>query len=117
MSTCSSSRYRSSHRVPSPSWVCSVVQATGSDRVIALLSPVLGRPHCPALPNLIVAWLCPVMARVVVVPGLAVHAYAELPVRHLSDNGHAAKLLDPPGWRGVDHDLERYGRNLAADID
>ena len=57
------------------------------------------------------------MARVIVVPGLAVHAYAELPVRHLSDNGHAAKLLDPPGWRGVDHDLERYGRKLAADID
>jgi pimeloyl-ACP methyl ester carboxylesterase len=57
------------------------------------------------------------MARVIVVPGLAVHAYAELPVRHLSDNGHAATLLDPPGWRGVDHDLERYGRKLAADID
>jgi hypothetical protein len=57
------------------------------------------------------------MARVIVVPGLAVHAYAELPVRHLSDNGHVATLLDPPGWRGVDHDLERYGRNLAADID
>jgi hypothetical protein len=57
------------------------------------------------------------MARAIVVPGLAVHAYAELPVRHLSDNGHAATLLDPPGWRGVDHDLERYGRKLAADID
>jgi pimeloyl-ACP methyl ester carboxylesterase len=57
------------------------------------------------------------MARVIVVPGLAVHAYVELPVRHLSDNGHAAKLLDPPGWRGADHDLERYGRKLAADID
>jgi pimeloyl-ACP methyl ester carboxylesterase len=57
------------------------------------------------------------MARVIVVPGLAVHAYAELPVRHLSDNGHAATLLDPPGWRGVDHDLERHGRKLAADID
>jgi hypothetical protein len=57
------------------------------------------------------------MARIIVVPGLAVHAYAELPVRHLSDSGHAAKLLDPPAWRGVDHDLERYGRNLAANID
>jgi hypothetical protein len=57
------------------------------------------------------------MARVIVVPGLAVHAYAELPVRHLSDNGHDAKLLEPPAWRGVDHDLERYGRNLAANID
>jgi pimeloyl-ACP methyl ester carboxylesterase len=57
------------------------------------------------------------MAHVIVVPGLAVHAYAELPVRHLSDNGHAATLLDPPARRGVDHDLERYGRKLAADID
>jgi pimeloyl-ACP methyl ester carboxylesterase len=33
-----------------------------------------------------------------------VHASAEQPVQ-------------PPAWRGVEHDLERYGRNLAADID
>jgi pimeloyl-ACP methyl ester carboxylesterase len=59
----------------------------------------------------------PGLARVIVVPGLAVHAYAELPVRHLRDNGYDARLLSPPAWRGVDHDLERYGRNLAADID
>jgi len=57
------------------------------------------------------------MARVLVVPGLAVHAYAELPVRHLRDNGHDAELLEPPAWRGVDHDLELYGQKLAADID
>ena len=57
------------------------------------------------------------MARVLVVPGLAVHAYAELPARHLRDNGHDAELLVPPAWRGVDHDLERYGQALAADID
>jgi hypothetical protein len=56
-------------------------------------------------------------ARVIVVPGLAVHAYAELPVQHLRDNGYDASLLQPPAWRGVEHDLERYGRNLAADID
>lgn len=49
--------------------------------------------------------------------GLAVHAYAELPVRHLRDNGHDAELLEPPAWRGVDHDLELYGQKLAADID
>jgi hypothetical protein len=47
------------------------------------------------------------MARVIVVPGLAVHAYAEPPVEHLRDNGHDARLLQPPVWRGVDHDLER----------
>jgi hypothetical protein len=57
------------------------------------------------------------MARVLVVPGLAVRAYAEPPVQHLRDNGHNATLLKPPAWRGVDHDLERYGRHLAADID
>ena len=57
------------------------------------------------------------VARVIVVPGLAVHAYAELPVRHLRDNGYDARLLSPPAWRGMEHDLERYGRNLAADID
>src|SRR5687767_9581895 len=31
-------------------------------------------------------------ARVIVVPGLAVHAYAELPVQHLCDNGYDASL-------------------------
>jgi hypothetical protein len=41
------------------------------------------------------------MARVLVAPGLAVHAYAELPVRHLCDNGHDAKLLEPPAWRAL----------------
>lgn len=52
-------------------------------------------------------------ARVIVVPGLAVHAYAELPVQHLCDNGYDASLLQPPAWRGVEHDLERYGRDEA----
>jgi pimeloyl-ACP methyl ester carboxylesterase len=56
-------------------------------------------------------------ARVMVVPGLAVHAYAEAPVRHLRDNGYDATLLSPPTWRGIDHDLERYGHSLAAAID
>ena len=56
-------------------------------------------------------------ARVIVVPGLAVHAYAKPSVRHLQDNGYDARLLSPPTWRGIDHDLEQYGRNLAANID
>ena len=56
-------------------------------------------------------------ARVIVVPGLAVREYAELPVQHLRDNGYDATLLQPPAWRGAEHDLERYGRNLAAEID
>jgi hypothetical protein len=45
-------------------------------------------------------------ARMIVVPGLAVHAYVELPVQHLRDNGYDARLLQPPAWRGVEHDLE-----------
>ena len=57
------------------------------------------------------------LARVIVVPGLAVHEYAEPPVRHLRDNGYDARLLAAPAWRGVEHDLEHYGGNLAADID
>jgi pimeloyl-ACP methyl ester carboxylesterase len=56
-------------------------------------------------------------ARVIVVPGLAVQAYAAPAVRHLRENGYDAKLLAPPTWRDVDHDLERYGRKLASDID
>jgi hypothetical protein len=59
----------------------------------------------------------PPIPRVLVVPGLAMHAYAKLPVRRLYDNGHDARLLEPPAWHGVDHDLERYGQQLAADID
>ena len=57
------------------------------------------------------------MARVLVVPGLAVRGYVEPSVQHLRDNGHHATLLQAPAWRGVDHDLERYGRQLAVDID
>jgi hypothetical protein len=45
-------------------------------------------------------------ARVIVVPGLAVHAYVELPVQHLRAHGYDARLLQPPAWRGVEHDLE-----------
>ena len=61
--------------------------------------------------------LGPFMARVIVVPGLAVHGYVAPPVQHLCDNGHHATLLRPPAWRGVDQDLELYGRHLAADIE
>ena len=56
------------------------------------------------------------MARVIVVPGLAVRAYVASPVQHLRHR-YDATLLQPPAWRGVDQDLELYGRHLAADID
>jgi hypothetical protein len=57
------------------------------------------------------------MARVIVVPGLAVRAYVAPPVQHLRHHGYDGTLLRPPAWRGVDQDLELYGRHLAADID
>jgi hypothetical protein len=57
------------------------------------------------------------MTRVIAVPGLAVRAYVAPPVQHLRSHGYDATLLQPPAWRGVDQDLELYGRHLAADID
>lgn len=57
------------------------------------------------------------MARVIAVPGLAVRAYVAPPVQHLRNHGYDATLLQPPAWRGVDQDLELYGRHLAADIE
>jgi hypothetical protein len=53
------------------------------------------------------------MARVIVVPGLAVHAYAELPVQHLRDNGYDARLLQPPAWRGVEAPFDRLRAQTA----
>jgi hypothetical protein len=57
------------------------------------------------------------MTRVIAVPGLAVRTYVAPPVQHLRSHGYDATLLQPPAWRGVDQDLELYGRHLAADID
>ena len=44
-------------------------------------------------------------ASVLVIPGLAVYAYAELPVQHLRENVHNAQPLAPPACR--DNDLWR----------
>ena len=57
------------------------------------------------------------MTRVLVVPGLAVRTYVERSVAHLRQGGYDARLLPAPGWRGVEDDVERYGRALGADID
>lgn len=57
------------------------------------------------------------MAKVMIVPGLAVRDYADPAVRVLQHRGHDAELLDPPGWRGSDCDLGLYGRHLADRID
>jgi pimeloyl-ACP methyl ester carboxylesterase len=55
--------------------------------------------------------------RIVVVPGLAVHGYAEGPVQRLRAWGYRAELRPSPAWRGMPTDLERYGRELAAELD
>jgi hypothetical protein len=57
------------------------------------------------------------VARVVVVPGLAVRGYALDAVRALRAAGHDASLLRPPAWRGAPADLRRYGEVLAELID
>jgi pimeloyl-ACP methyl ester carboxylesterase len=57
------------------------------------------------------------MTRVLVVPGLAVRTYLERSVAHLRQGGYDARLLPAPGWRGVEDDVERYGRALGADVD
>ncbi len=56
------------------------------------------------------------MARVLIVPGLAVRGYAEPAADALREHGHEAELLPPPTWRGTDTDLRGYGRDLAARI-
>jgi hypothetical protein len=38
------------------------------------------------------------------------------PVQHLRNRGYDATLLQPLAWRGVDQDLELYGRHLAAAV-
>jgi pimeloyl-ACP methyl ester carboxylesterase len=53
---------------------------------------------------------------VIVVPGLAVHGYAEPPVDYLRALGFDAELLPAPAWRGQPDEIERYGRRLADDL-
>ena len=57
------------------------------------------------------------MARVLIVPGLAVRSYAEAPARALAEHGYEVELLEPPAWRGTPTDLRAYGARLAAAVD
>lgn len=52
--------------------------------------------------------------RVAIVPGLAVRSYAVPAAEALRRAGLRVDLLPAPAWRGVPHDLVRYGR-WAAD--
>jgi hypothetical protein len=53
------------------------------------------------------------VARVVIVPGLAVRTYALPAVAALRGAGHDVELLPAPGWRGVPDRVQDYGRWLA----
>lgn len=57
------------------------------------------------------------MARVVIVPGLAVRTYAEPAVAAVAARGHRVDLAPAPAWRGSPADLERYGTRLARRLE
>jgi hypothetical protein len=56
------------------------------------------------------------MARVIVVPGLAVHTYAELPVQHLPNNGYDARLLRRQLGLGRTRRTRRRPSAVVADV-
>ncbi|SDR93493.1 alpha/beta fold hydrolase [Microlunatus soli] len=53
------------------------------------------------------------MARVIMIPGLAVRRYLEPSVEALCKDGHQVELLQPLGWRSTGTDLRRYARRFA----
>ena len=58
-----------------------------------------------------------VVARVVIVPGLAVRSYAVPAADALAAHGHEVDLRPAPAWRGRPADLRRYGLDLAAELE
>ncbi|NQX37063.1 alpha/beta hydrolase [Herbiconiux sp. VKM Ac-2851] len=56
------------------------------------------------------------MARVIIVPGLAVRRYADAAVAELRCRGHRVDLLRPASWRGTPVDVRAYGELLAHDL-
>lgn len=56
------------------------------------------------------------VARVLIVPGLAVRGYAAPPAQALAALGHRVDLLPAPAWRGEPSDLAEYGKRLAEQI-
>jgi len=57
------------------------------------------------------------MARIMIIPGLAVRGYATETAEALAAAGHDVGLVDPVAWHGVPDRLEPYGRRVAAEID
>jgi pimeloyl-ACP methyl ester carboxylesterase len=58
-----------------------------------------------------------VVARIVIIPGLAVRSYAVPAADALAAAGHEVDLRPAPAWRGQPTDLRRYGLDLAAELD
>lgn len=56
------------------------------------------------------------MARIVIVPGLAVRSYAGPAAAALRDLGHDVALVPAPAWRGTPADLCAYGRSLGRQL-
>lgn len=59
----------------------------------------------------------PLVARVVIVPGLAVRSYAVPAAHALAAHGHEVDLRPAPAWRGQPTDLRRYGLELAGELE
>jgi hypothetical protein len=57
------------------------------------------------------------MARVLIIPGLAVQRYARPGVHAISAFGHDVSLLPAPAWRATSNDLTVYGRDVGAEIE
>jgi hypothetical protein len=57
------------------------------------------------------------MARVVMIPGLAVRHYLDGSAAALRRAGHDVQLLPPLGWRETGTDLRRYAQNIARAAD
>ncbi|HEY9290479.1 MAG TPA: alpha/beta fold hydrolase [Microlunatus sp.] len=55
------------------------------------------------------------MARVIMVPGLAVQRYLQPAADALQLAGHSTGLYPPLGWPAVDTDLTSYGHRIAAE--
>jgi pimeloyl-ACP methyl ester carboxylesterase len=58
-----------------------------------------------------------IVARVVIVPGLAVRSYAVPAARALAAHGQQVDLRPAPAWPGQASDLRRYGLDLAAELE
>jgi pimeloyl-ACP methyl ester carboxylesterase len=57
------------------------------------------------------------MARILIVPGLAVRSYAKPAAEALLRDGHDVSLLAAPAWRQSRTDPGDYGRMLAGQLD